>query len=272
MDNRICKLCSVEQPIVEFINKTTNETGRICRLCKNKKAAERYRIKREDPEFRKSNSERSKKYQKELSGEKRSQYLERCRNNANKPERKQQALEYRLQNKEVRKEYSRNLYLKKKESGHIFKPTDPDVMRAWRISNADRIKEYSKAYYNANMESIKTKKKRYRKQNQDLIREYNKSWRLKNPDRCGELSARRRARKRHATPKWLTDSDYDQIRSFYLEAQRLSLETGIEHAVDHIHPLLGEYVCGLHVPWNLQILTKSENSAKGNRLIIETTE
>lgn len=175
--------------------------------------------------------------------------------------------EYEKKRRDKRKLYQKEWYNKKKESGHIFKPTKPEVIKKWREDNVDRIKEYGKVYYSKNVESIKIRKLNYRKNNKDLIRAYNKEWRLKNPTRCSELSARRRARKRYATPKWLTDADYELMRVFYMEAQRLTLETGIEHAVDHIHPLMGEYVCGLHVPWNLQILTKSENSSKGNRLI-----
>jgi 5-methylcytosine-specific restriction endonuclease McrA len=51
----------------------------------------------------------------------------------------------------------------------------------------------------------------------------------------------------------------------YEEARRLTQETGTYHVVDHIVPLKDEYVCGLHVSWNLQVMTQSENILKGHR-------
>jgi hypothetical protein len=73
---------------------------------------------------------------------------------------------------------------------------------------------------------------------------------------------KRRAAKIQRTPPW---ADLDAMRAIYAEATRLSIETGIPHHVDHEIPLQGEFVSGLHVHNNLQILTASENSRKRNR-------
>ena len=67
--------------------------------------------------------------------------------------------------------------------------------------------------------------------------------------------------KKNATPPW---ADFAEIKKIYAEARRLSLETGVQHHVDHVIPLHGKLVCGLHVHTNLQILPAMENVMKRN--------
>lgn len=70
------------------------------------------------------------------------------------------------------------------------------------------------------------------------------------------------ARKAGATPKW---ADHAAILAVCIDAERLTQPTGVLHHVDHIVPLKSPFVCGLHVAENLQVLTASDNSRKGNR-------
>ena len=80
------------------------------------------------------------------------------------------------------------------------------------------------------------------------------------------IDAKYRAKKLQATPPWLTNEDYEKIKSIYLLSQQISETTGIPHEVDHIIPLQGINVSGLHVPWNLRPLPKTLNSSKNNKL------
>lgn len=78
---------------------------------------------------------------------------------------------------------------------------------------------------------------------------------------------------RQATPPWVRINHADELAAIYTQAQRLTRQTGVNHDVDHIVPLQNPFVCGLHTPWNLQILTARQNRAKGNvfdaKLVVE---
>jgi hypothetical protein len=71
----------------------------------------------------------------------------------------------------------------------------------------------------------------------------------------------RRTRVKSASPPWV---DWKAIRRIYAQCARVTADTGVEHHVDHIIPIKGKNVCGLHVPWNLQILPGAENRRKSN--------
>lgn len=91
------------------------------------------------------------------------------------------------------------------------------------------------------------------------------SWYRRNIDKRNAITQEYRARKRTHTPPWITDLQHAQILSFYEEMSRLNRTTLVEYNVDHIVPLKGKNVSGLHVPWNLRIITKSDNSSKCNK-------
>ena len=78
-------------------------------------------------------------------------------------------------------------------------------------------------------------------------------------------NAKRRAAILAQTPAWVSKHELQRIKALYKEAARLTAATGITHHVDHIFPLQGELVCGLHCLSNLQILTQAENCSKSNR-------
>lgn len=92
-----------------------------------------------------------------------------------------------------------------------------------------------------------------------FINERGKEWKRA---RKNAWSNWRMKRVRQATPKW---ADYQTIAAFYDEATRLTISTGIPHEVDHIIPIAGEDVCGLHVRDNLRVITRAENRRKCNK-------
>lgn len=77
-------------------------------------------------------------------------------------------------------------------------------------------------------------------------------------------AAKRRALKLKATPPWLSEYHKRHIERIYYVCSKVSATTNRPHDVDHIVPLQGENVCGLHVPWNLQILPAGMNRSKNN--------
>lgn len=119
--------------------------------------------------------------------------------------------------------------------------------------------------------TIQATTKRYHKNREDR-QKYQRDYNRNNPEKRQALKAHRRASKINATPKWLTENDFNSIREFYAETkackefEEIYFGSSEDFHVDHIVPLLGNTVCGLHVPWNLQVLPASENLKKGNRL------
>lgn len=141
----------------------------------------------------------------------------------------------------------------------------------WVTDNARRklqpkseaAKAAGRKYYENNRELVIA---RATSQPVEVTREYKRAWKQRNPDYVQVIVNSRRRRLRNAAPPWLTETHKRQIREMYIAARELTKRTGVKHVVDHVIPLQSQEVCGLHVPWNLQILTHIENSSKGNKL------
>ena len=133
----------------------------------------------------------------------------------------------------------------------------------WYQVNRELLAEKQKKWSRSNPEIKRECCRRWRRANPELTRKHYKKWEQANLDTVNAIKARRRATKKKALAPWANASG---IKKFYTEASRLTRLTGVKHHVDHIYPLQSEYMCGLHVETNLQILTEKENTAKGNRI------
>jgi hypothetical protein len=126
-------------------------------------------------------------------------------------------------------------------------------------------KESNKAYFANNREKLNKYHQQYRAENKQQHLNTLKRYREKNKPLRTALQAKRKASQLQRTPKWLTKDQLDEIKEFYIMAQELEAVFPWKQCVDHIIPLQGRTVSGLHVPSNLQILSAKANMEKGNR-------
>ena len=176
---------------------------------------------------------------------------------------KEKIYNYKKQYKESNKEHISEYNETYREANKIARL---EYEKQYRESNKEHIAEYNKQYHETNKEHLVGQMKHYREANKEYLAEQVRLYHKNNPAKLNAINAKRRAAKLQATPRWLTSEEFKQIEDFYKESQALKLATGEKYHVDHIVPLQGENVCGLHVPWNLQVIPAKENLSKSNKL------
>ncbi len=131
--------------------------------------------------------------------------------------------------------------------------------RLAHAANPERQKGYDRRYDERNPGKRAAAAKRWAEENPEKRHAVFTSWRLRNLDRCASYASKRRAAELSAIPPW---ADMLAIQAFYEEARRLTDETGVPYHVDHIVPLQGKGICGLHVETNLRVIPGPENVRK----------
>ena len=156
-------------------------------------------------------------------------------------------------------------YYKKKKGKYgvdsTCKTCEKQRRKSYYEENKEHTLQQAKEWHESNRESETARMKKYRKENRGAVLNAQKAWRDKNPAVMAHHDSKRRSARLQRTPSWANDQ---LIAAYYMEAKRLEELTGIKFHVDHIIPLQGELVSGLHVETNLQLLPAHENMGKSN--------
>lgn len=138
---------------------------------------------------------------------------------------------------------------------------NPGYSKKWRAENPEAAEAKHKKYYTKNSKIIAARGKKWRTENPEAMRAINKKYKRNNPDRLAANNAQRHAAKLQRSPKW---ADKKAILEIYKQARALQEATGEPYHVDHIYPLQGETVSGLHVDYNLRAVPARVNLTKSN--------
>jgi hypothetical protein len=138
------------------------------------------------------------------------------------------------------------------------------LAREWYLRNKELTKERARAWAEANPEKRSASIDKWREENRAQHNATNRLWNANNKDVKAALEGKRRAAKLQRTPTWLSKDDLWLIQQAYELAELRTRLFGIDWHVDHIIPLQGKLVSGLHVPTNLQVIPGAENCKKNN--------
>jgi hypothetical protein len=165
-------------------------------------------------------------------------------------------------NPEKARLYRKEYYLKNKE---VLDAKN----RAWDLENKEKINALKKEYRQnltiekKNIQNAKAKERYYA--TIEWQKERKKIYRSKTKHLTNAAASKRRAAKINRTPTWLTKFDLFKIQCMYEIAAMLTRVNNEPWTIDHIIPLQGKLVSGLHIPSNLQFMRARENESKRNR-------
>jgi hypothetical protein len=180
----------------------------------------------------------------------------------------------------VRSQCKNCLLIKNREYNRVNSDKANARSKRWKINNPDKVLAYKqqyriekaediKAYRDSRKDADKVLARKWRQHNKDKVNAYGKKWREHNQHFKTANQNRRRTLKLKATAKWDTElTDLVALEAAHLCGLRQKI-TGYAWHVDHVIPLNGKVVSGLHVWNNLAVIPAAQNLSKGNRYITE---
>ena len=179
-------------------------------------------------------------------------------------------IKYRALHKEKAKAYATNYYINNKKSlrtsNKVWYEANKEKIKTYNAEyqskNKETIKIKSKEWRNANKEHAKAKSAKYYADNKERLQALNKEWKKKNPEQKAALD------KFHLILRRRLLAGQALAKIYRKETSEFYLNRPDGFHVDHIVPIRGKTVCGLHVPWNLQYLPATLNQSKGNKLCL----
>jgi hypothetical protein len=144
------------------------------------------------------------------------------------------------------------------------KACESERNKAKNLANRASRLVKAKEWRDANQEKQATAVNAWRLNNPEQTAAIYRDWAQRNKDKVNAKWMQREAAKKCRTPSWLTEDDKWLIEQAYDIASIRTKHFGISFHVDHVVPLQGKAVSGLHVPWNLQVIPAKVNQAKSN--------
>jgi hypothetical protein len=149
----------------------------------------------------------------------------------------------------------RKIYLKVKRAQYYARTREASILKTkiWREQNPERKQQFRRAEYAANAVAAKEAARQYR---------------VENPAKINAWSRKHQLSKRMQTPHWLTLDEHWMIEQAYELAVLRTKLFGFAWQVDHVIPLQGKLVSGLHTPYNLQVIPAKHNRSKSNQFTV----
>lgn len=254
---KVCTKCGGEKELSEFHKNSKSKDGLTsnCKICRNtqiRNHAKQPEVAAKLVEYRKANKERTKAYNKQYSADNH---------------------EYLLEQKRI---YGKTRYTGAMREKTLAKHAE------YRANNKEKIAISGKRYREENKEKTIERGKKYHRENRDKILKYNREYRARPEVHAHRLkyakeyrarmyrklhsdTVARHALRKQATPAW---HEKEAVQFLYKKRNELSKKWGIKLHVDHVIPLQGENVSGLHCLANLQLMDAKLNMSKGNNFDI----